>query len=171
MYGQSLNVLQYIFRGHAHWLISHVKLMINLKQQKSAPSKVSHFIIILQCITDSYPSLEALHLLESHGGRKVRIIDSVASQWVELAKAMGFGEEDIDRIRNTFCLNHEACQEMFIKWLEGDEHLISPVTWGTLIQCLIDSGLVDVADNLKEILEDQVELSTTKIKSGENNMV
>ena len=117
------------------------------------------------CITGSYPSLEALCLLESHSGRKIKIIDSIASQWIELARAMGFGEEDIERIRNTSCLSHEACQKMFTKWLEGDESLMSPVTWSTLIQCLIDCELVEVADVLKEILED---LSTGKMKSSRN---
>ena len=89
-------------------------------------------------------------MFESRGGRKIKVIDDVASQWDELAKALGFGDEDIDRIKCTFPNSYEACREMLAKWLEGDESLIGPVIWTTLIQSLINAGLVDVADNIRE---------------------
>ena len=115
-------------------------------------------------LTDSCPTLEALELLEGHGGRKVKVIDSLASQWDELAKALGFEEEAIQRIKNTYLQSHDACREMLHKWLEGNEGLISPVVWITLIQCLINSGLVGIADNLKEVLEyNKTEAITDKL--------
>ena len=46
----------------------------------------------------------------------------------------------------------EACRQMLVKWLDGDNDLIGPVTWATLIQCMIDAGLVDMAERLKELV-------------------
>ena len=48
----------------------------------------------------------------------------------------------------------EACHRVFTKWLDGGDGLCKPVTWGTLIQCLIDAGLVDIAEELEEILRE-----------------
>ena len=103
--------------------------------------------------TDCCLSLEVLETFESHDGRMIKIIDDVASQWEELAKALGFGEEDVDRIKYAFPERYEACREMLGKWMEGNENLISPVTWTTLIQSMINAGLVDVADNIREVIK------------------
>ena len=93
------------------------------------------------------------------------MIDSVASQWDELAKALGFEEEAIERTKSTFPLSHEACRDMLHKWLEGDGSLTGPATWSTLIQSLIRSGLVDIADKLKEALEyNKTEVITDIVK-------
>lgn len=97
-------------------------------------------------------SLQALELLEGHGGRKVKVIDSVASQWTELAQTLGFRQDTIENIADTYMQCHEACREMFVKWLENNEGLKGPVSWSTLIQCLIDAGLVEIADSLMEVL-------------------
>ena len=45
----------------------------------------------------------------------------------------------------------EACREMFGHWLDGDDEL-EPVSWDSLVHCLIDAGCVDLADRLKEIM-------------------
>ena len=98
------------------------------------------------------PLLRQLQLLEGRGGRKVRVRDSVAPYWKELAIALGFDGPRIEVIDQKSHRNpEEACREVFIRWLDGDYDL-KPVTWDSLIRCLIHAGLVDVADLLKEIV-------------------
>ena len=39
-------------------------------------------------------NIEALKELEDRGGRKVRIVESIGSEWEEVAKALDMGQED-----------------------------------------------------------------------------
>ena len=99
------------------------------------------------------PKLAELHELEGHGGRRIRLIEEVGYEWKALAVELDFDESRIDSIDTAAYSKHEdACHQMFVEWLDGDSDLKQPVTWSTLIQCLIDAGLVDVADRLKEIV-------------------
>ena len=99
------------------------------------------------------PKLTELQLLEGHGGRKVRLIESVAYKWKELAKELDFSVEKIDSIDAETNSKHEkACPQMLEEWVGGDDELKGPVTWITLIQCPMDAGLMDIADRLKEII-------------------
>ena len=76
----------------------------------------------------------------------------VTPHWKEVAITLGFDGPGIEAIDQTAFRNPEdACHEMFVRWLDEDNGLV-PVTWGTLIQGLIDAGLVDVADSLKVCL-------------------
>ena len=89
-------------------------------------------------------------MLEGHGGRKVKLIEGIGSQWKELAVALGFEQDIIDMIISTHLhRHHEACHEMLARWLEGDT---GQVSWTTFIQSLITAGLPDLADSLNEIL-------------------
>ena len=38
-------------------------------------------------------------MLEGCGGRKVRVIESIGSEWEEVAKALEVGQPDIDMIK------------------------------------------------------------------------
>ena len=100
----------------------------------------------------SLPSLniEAIEVMEGHGGRKVRVIESIGSEWEEVAKALDMGQEDIDMIKTTHSDNdEEACREMLATWLEGN---ICEVSWTAFSQALIDAGLPELADSLKDVL-------------------
>ena len=96
-------------------------------------------------------NIKSLEVLEGHGGRKVTILESIGSEWEEVAKALDMGQEDIDMIK-TRHLDHdeEACREMLATWLEGN--LNGEVSWTALTQALIDAGLPELADNLKDVL-------------------
>ena len=104
-------------------------------------------------VTDVWPKLGELQLLEDHDGHKIRVIERVAPDWRFLATALGFDKARIKIIERDYgrISVEEACQEMFIRWLNG-EHDLKPSTWGTLIQCLTQAGLNDVARSLKKIL-------------------
>lgn len=77
----------------------------------------------------------------------------MAYKWKQLAMSLNFDGPKIESIdMGAMYKPEEACRQMLVKWLDGDDELKGPVTWGTLIQSLIDAGLVDMADRLKEII-------------------
>lgn len=86
-------------------------------------------------------------------GRKVKVIEGVGDGWKELARSLDFSEARIDSIDTGASHEQpeEACQEMFAQWLDGDD-LRGPVTWDTLVQSMIEAGLVDMAEQLKELV-------------------
>ena len=89
-------------------------------------------------------------MIEGHGGRRIKVIDSVGSQWEELAKALEMEQEYIDMIKTTHGDNdQEACRAMLATWLEGNN---GEVSWTVLSRALIDAGLPDLADSLKDVL-------------------
>ena len=90
-------------------------------------------------------------MIEGRGGKKVKVIDSVGSQWEELAKALDIEQYDIDMIKTIHADNdEEACCAMLATWLEGNN---GEVSWTAFIQALIDAGLPDLADSLKDVLQ------------------
>ena len=89
-------------------------------------------------------------MLKGHGGRKVRVGVSIRSEWEEVAKALDMGQEAIDMIKSTHSDNDkEACREMLATWLEGNN---GEVSWTAFTQALIDAGLPELADSLKDVL-------------------
>ena len=76
----------------------------------------------------SLPSLDikALEVIKGLGGRRIKIIDSIGSQWEELAKLLKMVQEDIDMIKTTHRDNdQEACHVMLVTWLEGKNGEVS----------------------------------------------
>ena len=95
-------------------------------------------------------NIKALEELEGRGGRKVRVVESIGSEWEEVAKALDMGQEDIDMIKTRHSDDdEEACREMLATWLEGNN---GEESWTALTQALIDAGLPELADNIKGIL-------------------
>ena len=83
------------------------------------------------------PTLRELQLLQDCDGRQVRVIDSVAPHWKSLATSLGFDGARLQLIdMGAFCQPEDACRDMFIKWLNGERGLCTPITWATLIRCL-----------------------------------
>ena len=103
---------------------------------------------------DRKPKLSELRLLSGHRGRKVKVIEGVGDKWKDLARSLDFSETRINSIDTGAPHEQpeEACQEVFIEWLDGDDDLRSPVTWDTLTQSMIEAGLVDMAEQLKELV-------------------
>ena len=95
-------------------------------------------------------NIKDLEVLEGHGRRKVKVIESIGSQWEEVAVALGVEEDMIDAIKSTHSHNHlEACRAMLTTWLACN----ADKSWTTFIQGLIDAGLPDLADSLNEVLK------------------
>ena len=78
----------------------------------------------------------------------------VSPRWKNLAIALGFDGPGIEIIdQKSLRSPEEACREMFVRWLDGDHYLAEPVTWDTLVQCLIHAGLADIANSVGNIIK------------------
>lgn len=100
------------------------------------------------------PTLQQLQLLRGHDGRTVRVINEVSSRWVELAIALQFSSSVIAYIKADYPHSGtSACCWIFTTWLdEEQEHLLEPVTWATLKQCLIDADFSMVAQDIDDVI-------------------
>ena len=88
--------------------------------------------------------------MTGHREKRIKVIDGIGSQWEELAKALDMEQKDVDMIKTTHGDNdEEACRAMLATWLEGNN---GEVSWTVLSQALIDAGLPDLADSLKDVL-------------------
>ena len=102
-------------------------------------------------LTADNPKLYQLQCLQCRG-RRVKIIETVAAKWEEVALALHFEGHTIQNIRydpHIQCID-TACRVMLQKWLDGEGR--QPVAWGTLMDALIDIGFVTVVEDLQEIL-------------------
>ena len=101
---------------------------------------------------DQKPELNELQLLET-GGKTVRVFESTASRWKDLAIALGFDGPRIESIeKDSLNRAEEACCRMINKWLDGEHDLCESVTWATLIKCLKRINLSELAKNLEHCL-------------------
>ena len=104
---------------------------------------------------DDRPCLQKLHYLQGRGGRRVRVIESVATNWEYLAQALHFEDGVIETVRrDAYNRAEDSCQEVLRLWLEGQAESRQPVNWGTLIDSLSEAGFVDVAEDLQAAVED-----------------
>ena len=83
----------------------------------------------------------------------VRVVDHVAPQWEQLAMALGFKHHTIATVGRDYAKDAKgACHQILFLWLEEtEEGLVEPVTWATLIQCLVDVELSCLAEELNRI--------------------
>ena len=97
------------------------------------------------------PKLYQLQCLQCRG-RRVKIIETVAAKWEEVALALHFEGHTIQNIRYDPHIQSidTACRVMLQKWLDGEGR--QPVAWETLMDALIDIGFVAVVEDLQEIL-------------------
>lgn len=109
--------------------------------------------------------MQELKEIRRHGGMgvtvHVRVIDNVAPNWEDLAIALGFKHYTIKTVqRNHRSDAREACRQILSMWLEqAEENLARPVTWTTLIQCLVNAELSCLAEELKESFYHQLHIA------------
>lgn len=106
--------------------------------------------VVFVCV-DHKPTLQQLQQLKG-GEEIVRIIDSIAYQWENVAMALGFDGAAIERIKkDAFFRSLRASRDMFIEWLDEGEKfdLRTPITWSTLIECLREANLAETAKLLE----------------------
>ena len=83
----------------------------------------------------------------------VRVVETAAHSWKAVAMALGFSGAQIRTIERDYLNRSEdACREVFIKWLDGEAEVSSPLTWDTLIERLEEARLDELAESLKHCL-------------------
>ena len=70
------------------------------------------------------PKLHELQLLKFSDGSELRIIDTVAPKWKQVAIALGFDGPKIETIEmSAHYQTEDACLKMFIDWLSRGHDL------------------------------------------------
>ena len=91
------------------------------------------------------PKLNELQLLKFPDGDKLRIIDTVASKWMQVAIALGLEGPKIEAIEmGAHYQPGDACLKTFIDRLSRGHDF----TWNSLIQSLTAANLVEIANLL-----------------------
>ena len=81
----------------------------------------------------------------------MRVMETVAARWENLAVALGFDWCVIETIqRDTHFQTTSACRQILQRWL-GEKGL-HPVTWHTLTEALIEAGYPKLAADVRELL-------------------
>ena len=94
--------------------------------------------------------MHQLDFLEGNG-KTVRLIHTVATDWITVANRLYFEYYDIIRIeRDNDYQAVSACVTMFREWLDGKGR--QPTTWNTLIKALRETGLSEIASDLEYVL-------------------
>ena len=100
--------------------------------------------------TDQVPTIQQLHELQGKDGKSIRIIDTVAPEWEELAMAMGFPAHVISTIwRNNIRDAKGATLQILTLWLEGKSSV--PVSWESLVDCLYQADFSTVSLDIQEM--------------------
>ena len=82
----------------------------------------------------------------------IRVMDSVAGRWRDLAIALGFDQAALDVFHNdSFGCSEKACSKMLQRWIRGGAAM--PVCWGVLLQALRDGNFASLAHELSEALK------------------
>ena len=96
------------------------------------------------------PTIQQLHELQGRDGKIIRIIDTVAPEWEELAMAMGFPAHVISTIqRNNLRDAKGATLQIFTQWLEGRSPV--PVSWENLVSCLHQAEFSNISLDVQEM--------------------
>ena len=96
------------------------------------------------------PKLSELQLLKFPDGKELRIIDTVAPKWKQVAIALDFDGPRIETIdMGARYMPGDACLKMFIDWLSRGHDL----TWDSLIQSLKAANLTETANLLRSTIE------------------
>ena len=103
-------------------------------------------------LTGKKPTLAQLKIMKTATGEKIKIIESVATQWKELGDLFDFDSEGrtLELIEANQQKDHlTCCREMFVCWLKGKG---KEATWGVLIELLDDIDQSELARKVKTTL-------------------
>lgn len=102
---------------------------------------------------DATPTLGKLSILRTAEGKRIKIIEVVAPQWLVLGDLLEFDNRGIKLglIRATHpCDPLACCRDMFQYWLDG--HGVRPCSWSKLLELLEDCDLAELAKELHSVL-------------------
>ena len=96
---------------------------------------------------DEMPSLQQLQRINGRDYKVIRIMNTVAPEWEELAICMGFEAHVINTIRTDNLQNSKgATRQLFMTWLEGKAR-----SWEGLVEHLDDAGFSVIASDLQDM--------------------
>ena len=99
------------------------------------------------------PLSHQLQMLKLPGGKQVKIVETIAYRWQEVALALHFEGSVIASIKeSTFSNVEEGCRRMLDRWLEGGCH-DEPVTWERLVEALQETRFRKLAWELRTRLK------------------
>lgn len=129
---------------------------------------LSIIAIFFYCLIalDKLPKLHELDRIEGNG-KTVKVLEIAGNKWERIATRLHFEQNRISRIWTDSQSNTErACRSVFSIWLDGKDGLRTPRTWGTVINVLKESDLSQLAEELKEVLQENV---SCKPQMNDNN--
>ena len=93
-----------------------------------------------------------LECLKSRDGKtEVKIIETVASIWMEVATLLDFKRPIIQQLECDYRMVADACRHMFMKRL-SNEGFEKPLTWDMILDVLENSDLKVFAKELNTVL-------------------
>ena len=88
-----------------------------------------------------------MKMLKFPGEKRVKIVETIAYRWQDVALALHFEGSVIASIKeSTFSNVEEGCRRMLDRWLEGGCR--EAVTWKRLVEALQDAGFIELAESL-----------------------
>ena len=82
----------------------------------------------------------------------MKVMETVAAGWEHLAIALGFEGYVLESIqRDAHFQTTTACRQILQRWLDGEG--LHPVNWTTLTEALIEAGYLDLATDIRELLD------------------
>ena len=76
-------------------------------------------------------------------------MEIIAHDWQSVAMALGFDGLQIKNLEKDYRNRCEdASHEMFAKWLNKEHDLCRPLTWVTLIDCLEQAEMKNLAEKI-----------------------
>lgn len=96
--------------------------------------------------------LHQLQVLRCSEGKKIKVMDTVAWKWEDLALALHFDGPTLLTIKKDSALcSKTACCTVLQRWLEGKGR--QPACWGILLEALKDAEFGRLAEELTEALQ------------------
>jgi hypothetical protein len=102
--------------------------------------------------SDAKPTLAKLRLMRTSQGKKIKIIERVASFWQSLGDQLDFDESGskVTTIKADHSTSEACCRAMFQHWINGNG--LTPCSWRTLVDLLDDLDEVVLAQDIQSAL-------------------
>jgi hypothetical protein len=96
--------------------------------------------------------LDQIDRIEGNG-KVVKVIESVAARWEEVAVRLYFNHHAIERIkRDNHYQTTPSCRTMFGEWIDGKGEIRQPINWKTLVTVLKEAEFSELASDLQDLV-------------------
>ena len=128
-----------------------------------------HFIFTHHPISTGKLSLEELELLQGREGQELRILDTVAADWDQVAIQIGFKPSQVRILERDHANDsRRACWKVFSEWLYRGQDLLPP-TWNSLYDVLVNVDYEYAAHQMRGIVLNSQHDTYSKTQPYHNN--